>query len=206
MVKRVYYCQGKTCLGCRDFLPHEHPDRLDDRLPKAKILWPCAHGDIAFADSDFVHRIITKVKGHADEYDKIYWQSKNPSCFKNYLGKFPGNSIILTTLETNRDSGYRKISRAPFPSQRISDFADIKWPAKIITIEPVYDFDLDEMENILKNVRPVGIWIGYNSKNPKKIGIDEPVNEKVNALIAFARKTGIDVRLKTIRAAYRRQS
>lgn len=45
-------------------------------------------------------------------------QSKTPSCFQKYLSFLPENTYLLTTLETNRDEGYEKISKAPKPSER----------------------------------------------------------------------------------------
>ena len=53
------------------------------------------------------------------------WQSSRPK------------SILLTTLETNRDKGYKAISKAPPPSVRYEQFRALKYPRKVVTIEPV---------------------------------------------------------------------
>jgi hypothetical protein len=72
----------------------------------------------------------------------FYWQTKNPACLSQYVDFFPENTVLLTTIETNRDAGYREISKAPLPTQRYEDFLNVKWPRKIITIEPILDFDI----------------------------------------------------------------
>lgn len=201
MVQRVYFCQGKKCVGCRDFLPHEHPDRLKDRLPTAEILWPCAHGDISFARPEYVKQIIAKVNAE-NHYRQVYWQSKNPSCFKRYLRLLPENSVLLTTLETNRDDGYELISRAPKPSIRAKAFAEIDWPHKIVTLEPVYDFDPEELLRMLVQISPKAIWIGYNSKNPQALGLGEPSNQKVEAFLRQVATSGIEIKKKFFRKAF----
>lgn len=201
MVKRVYFCQGKKCLGCRDFKPHEHPDRLEGRLPTAEILWPCAHGDISFAKPEFVKQIIGKVNAE-NHYMQVYWQSKNPSCFRRFLGQLPANSVLLTTLETNRDNGYELISKAPRPSIRAKAFAELDWPHKVVTIEPVYDFDPDVLLSWLIKIAPQAIWIGYNSKNPKALGLAEPSNQKVSDFLRRVAESGIEIKRKHFREGF----
>lgn len=196
VVRRVYFCQGKNCTKCRDFIPHEHPDRLTAAFPSKEIVWPCAHGDIAFANPDFIKRVIEKTMRYPDKL--FYWQSKDPTCFKQYLPFFPENSILLTTLETNRDEGYRKISRAPLPSVRFAAFSKIEWPRKIATIEPIIDFDPDVFLGWLVRLNPEAIWIGYNSK-PKAVKLPEPPLEKTLNFIDAIERNGIEVRKKTMR-------
>lgn len=194
MLHRVWACQGKKCDGCRDFSPHEHPERLA-KLPSANTLWPCAHGDISFADPDFIRTVISTVnQGH---HKKIYFQSKDPKCFLQYIGDFdPKRTVLLTTLETNRDNGYDLISSAPVPSARAIAFEKLPWPRKIITIEPVIDFDPEIFMQWIVNIRPEAVWVGYNSKNKNLI---EPTNNKLFAFIHKLEVHGFEVRRKTIR-------
>ncbi len=196
VVKRVYYCQGRKCTKCRDFIPHEHLNRLMGAFPSKRIVWPCAHGDIAFANPDFIKRVIEKTTRYPDRL--FYWQSKAPSCFKQYLALFPENSILLTTLETNRDSGYRDISQAPFPSARFKAFLGIDWPRKIATVEPIMDFDPDIFLDWLVQLHPEAIWIGYNSK-PKAVKLPEPPIKKTLEFVKRLEEHGIEVRKKTMR-------
>ena len=43
--------QKKNCMKCYDFIPHEHPKRLNDNLPKTgymQFIFTVASGDIVF--------------------------------------------------------------------------------------------------------------------------------------------------------------
>jgi hypothetical protein len=206
----------QRCSKCKAFEPHDHPDRLTwkkifdkvktetgSRDGSSTILWPCATGDITFADPKYMRKIIEFFKEKEAEFKGFYWQSKDPKCLAQYLKYLPKNSYLLTTLETNRDEGYRKISQAPLPSQRIKDFLSLDWPHKILTLEPLYEFDLDVMYNTLQQIKPECIWIGYNSRNPDFLGLVEPENEKVGELIKFATSLKIEVIWKHNRDAWR---
>jgi hypothetical protein len=191
-------CQDDKCAGCRDFEPHEHPERLTRPLPSRKsIIWACAHGDITFANPDFIRRVITRTHQHSDR--EFYFQSKNPVCFNQYLGDFSrGNTILLTTIETNRDDGYRAVSKAPLPSERYAAFRDLEWSRKIVTVEPILDFDPDILGSWLTSIRPEAVWLGYNSK-PKGMQLPEPSMEKTKGFVEQLERAGIVVRLKKMR-------
>ena len=133
---------------------------------------------------------------HADR--EYYWQSKNPKCFNKYLPYFyPSNTTLLTTLETNRNKGYRKISKAPVPSLRYEAFRDLPWDHKIVTIEPILDFEEDIFLSWILEIAPEAVWIGYNSH--PNIRLPEPSLEKTKALISRIRSAGIEVREKLMR-------
>jgi len=122
--------------------------------------------------------IIKKILNYCNKFSNIYlFQSKNPVRFVEFLDLLPENSIIATTLETNRD--YNN-SQAPKPSQRFHDFLSIKYPRKMISIEPVQDFDLEEFLNWIKKINPEFVSIGADSKNNN---LEEPSSEKIVKLI-----------------------
>lgn len=197
LVNRTWYQQGRKCSGCRDFLPHEHPNRLKSFPSKQhKTVWSCAHGDITFGKPSFIRMVIAKTKKHPDR--EFYFQSKNPDCFRQYLSDFlKPNTILLTTLETNRDEGYRKISQAPLPSKRFQAFRDLNWKRKIVTVEPVLDFDEDVFGGWIKEIHPELVWIGYNSH--PNIKLPEPSLKKTKNFIDRLRAGGIQVREKLMR-------
>ena len=197
MVHRVWACQGKKCTGCRDFSPHEHAERLRS-FPSRQhgLIWPCAHGDISFGRPTFIRQVIDEANRHQDR--TFYWQSKNPQCFEQYLSDFSTpNSILLTTLETNRDDGYYQVSKAPLPSERFQAFRDLKWDRKILTIEPIMDFDEDVFYSWIVEVDPEAVWIGYNSH--PTIRLPEPSLKKTRGFISLLRKNKIQVRKKFLR-------
>jgi len=197
--KRICRLYNK-CKLCKEYIPHTHPERLD-KVPKAKIIFVAGNGDISFCSPEFVEKIIDVIVEHPQNSQHpdrtFYLQSKNPACFRQYIPLLPSNVILVTTLETNRDEGYRKISKAPKPMKRFRDFLNLKWERKVITIEPIMDFD-HWFFDMITYVNPEYVWIGYNSK-PKDVQLPEPPLEKTKYLIDKLRAFGIEVRGKELR-------
>lgn len=106
---RLHYCEA-----CQSYSPHEHPERLG-RIPRDKAIFVCEDGDVTFASKDFMRKILQGMREDKREDRVWFLQSKNPSCFKQYLHQIPNNSYLATTLETNRDKEYNKTSKAPKP-------------------------------------------------------------------------------------------
>ena len=104
----------------------------------------------------------------------------------------------MTTLETNRDEGYRKISKAPRPSVRYQQFKALDYPRKVVTIEPVMDFDLRVFGGWIRSLRPEYVWLGLNSK-PESVTIPEPALDKVKKLMEMVTLAGIEIRGKELR-------
>lgn len=190
LLHRVWACQGMKCDGCRDFLPHEHPDRLKIFPSKQfQTIWACAHGDITFEKPEFIRKVIAKANRHPDR--EFYWQSKNPVYFEQYLSFFSvRNTIILTTLETNRDEGYSIVSKAPLPTARYRAFRELDWERKIVTIEPIMDFDEDVLSSWVMEI----VWIGYNSH--PNVKLPEPSLSKTMKFITRIESARIEVSKK----------
>ena len=189
----------KECLDCYNYHPHTHRKRLD-KIPSAKIVFVAGDGDIAFCPLNFTTEIINAIKEHNKRcfYKTYYLQSKNPVCFKQFLNELPANVILLTTLETNRDEGYEKISKAPKPSTRYKDFLELNYRRKVVTVEPIMDFDLDTFAEWIVNIKPEYVWIGFNSR-PKQVQLPEPSPAKTQELIDMLKAKGIEVRGKELR-------
>lgn len=187
----------KNCQKCYEFKPHEHPVRLTQSLPKTKFMqfiFTCASGDVAFCPTPYLQQIVDRI---SNEPDKTFLlQSKNPKTFNQIV--FPDNVILGTTIETNRDALYKGIATAPLPSQRYKDFKSVKHPLKMVTIEPVIDFDLDVVLKWIKDITPSMIWLEYDSK---RNNLPEPELGKVKELYWELGKAGYVVVLKRIREA-----
>jgi len=133
--------------------------------------------------------------------DKTYYfQSKRPEYFQWFLEHFPENVILLTTLETNRDAGYDKISKAPVPSDRYQQFLSLDYARKVVTIEPVMDFDVDDFAKWIVSIHPDYVWLGYNSR-PRQVSLPEPSEEKLAELATILTRQGIAIRGKDLRGA-----
>jgi len=188
------------CQDCYDFVPHRHPERLTQPLPRThylQFIFACASSDIAFCPKDYLQRIIDRIRREPDKTFLI--QSKSPDTFNRVA--FPKNVILGTTLETNRDDLACTFSKAPKPSQRYHDLLNIKHRHKMVTIEPVMEFDLDTMISWITEINPCMVWLGYDSRNSH---LPEPDLEKVKRLHWELGRRRFTVMLKTIRE--RRQS
>jgi hypothetical protein len=192
--------RGSDCSGCLNYTPHEHPERLK-KIPSAQTIFVCGNGDIVFARPEFVKRIIAQIKRHLERcpYKQFYFQTRKPKCLEQYLDDFPKDNVILiTTLETNRDEGYNKVSNAPLLSKRYTEFKNLQWERKVVTIEPIMDFDIDIFLDWIISINPETVWIGYNSR-PKSVQLDEPPIEKTKKIIDEIRKNNIVVKEKEMR-------
>lgn len=190
--------QKQNCMRCYHYVPHFHPDRLSP-IPGSKIVFACGNADISFCKPEHMHQIINRIKQHNERTNKtFYLQSKEPSCLEPFLSLLPKNVVLLTTLETNRDKGYEKISKAPVPSKRYRQFLALKYPRKVVTIEPMIDFDVQPFAKWIINIKPEYVWLGFNSK-VKSVSLPEPSKEKVLQFVKILRKHNIKVRGKTLR-------
>lgn len=188
--------QKHLCLRCYTYTPHEHPERLG-RIPSAKIVFVAGNGDICFADPGYTRRILDAIraKNLTRPQTTYYLQSKQPGCFGQFLDELPPNIVLVTTLETNRDAGYDAVSKAPPPSERYRQFAALDYPRKVVTIEPVMDFDLGEFSQWMLDLRPQYIWLGFNSR-PGQVALPEPDAAKFKSFWRALKAGGISVKPK----------
>jgi len=110
--------------------------------------------------------------------DGYLFQSKNPSKFMDFLGRYPSNVVFCTTIETNR--WYPEImNNAQSPFDRVGAMREIAYP-KYVTIEPIMDFDLPEMVDLIKECNPIQVNIGADSGHNN---LPEPSIDKLLQLI-----------------------
>jgi len=186
------------CQKCYNYAPHPHPEKLTQTLPETRymqFIFVCACGDIAFCRRKYLEKIVARIR---EEKTKTFLiQSKYPRSFERV--NFPDNVVLGTTIETNRDELYCEISKAPRPSQRYRDFKRIEHPLKMVTMEPLVDFDLDVIVDWTEGINPCMTWLGYDSKSNF---LPEPELDKVKALYWELGRRGFTVILKTVRRAW----
>lgn len=124
--------------------------------------------------SEWIQRALRQCK----QYDNTYlFQSKNPERFRYW--EFPEKTILGTTIETNRR--YPCMGKAPEIDDRVRAMEELFTMSRVmVTIEPILDFDLDELVERISGIHPEWINIGADSKGH---GLPEPSPEKVEALI-----------------------
>jgi hypothetical protein len=190
--------------NCGLYAPHEHHNQLElEKIGGERSVFICGDSDISFAKPDFMGRIF-KVMKEDPKTDRVWFlQTKNPKCLEQYLAILPTNTILLTTLETNRDTNYEKVSKAPPPSVRYEAFKNLVYPKKIVTVEPIMDFDLEIFVDWIVSINPLAVFIGYNS-HPNQVALIEPDMEKTLDLIVALKNKGIRVLTKELqKMAYR---
>jgi DNA repair photolyase len=139
-----------------------------------------------FAD-DIPYEWIKKTIDHCQKHYRngYLFQSKNPARIINFLPWMPSKSFICTTIESNRF--YPEImGTSPKPSERAGWMKKLKEDFETyITIEPVLDFDLEEMIATIKHCEPKQVNIGADSGNNN---LPEPSKDKLLALIDELKK------------------
>ncbi len=124
--------------------------------------------------------------------NRYLFQSKNPERFHDGF-YFPyGNTILGTTIESNRCCCDRT-SSAPCTDKRYLAMKEITLP-KMISIEPIMNFDLVVMLHWMQDIKPQFVSIGADSRG---CHLPEPSAEKVKALVAGLRDLGIETKLKS---------
>jgi len=189
--------QKHNCLECYRYEPHFHPERLDWRLPLTKgdeFIWACSAGDITFAKPEWIEAILEKIREMPTR--TFLMQTKDPACYTQY--DLPDNLLIDITLETNRDEGYKDISKAPLPSIRYHDYLEIDHPHKLVTVEPILDFDSDIFLDWIRDIEPIRVYIGYDSKKNR---LPEPELDKTKVLISSLDEF-VKIKTKFLRSAW----
>ena len=193
--------QKHRCEVCYRFEPHVHANRISvGKVPKSPIVFVCGNGDIAFCNKNALPRILDVVDRHGEQNPNTtyYLQSKEPSCFEPIIDRLSSQVVLVTTLETNRDDGYDKISKAPPPTERHRQFLALDYPRKVVTVEPVLDFDADVFAGMIEELAPEYVWLGFNSR-PKSVQLPEPSADKLRAFTRLLSEAGIPIRAKELR-------
>jgi DNA repair photolyase len=130
---------------------------------------------------------------------KLIFQTKNPermSMFAHLFRMFNKQALMFgTTIETNRL--YQGISNAPPVQERslaLSSFVKSNGYESFVTVEPIMDFDTQDMVSLVSAPSPSKVWIGADSKDSRLI---EPGAIKVNNLAITLIRRGIRVGFKS---------
>ncbi len=168
------------CKYCYMKVWKQKPLRLDekdlkDNLGEDNFIFVGSSTDM-FAE-DVSMEWIKKVLQHCKKYNNKYlFQTKNPLKMWAFLKYLPKDSIVATTIETNR-LGFNY--NAPSVTDRQEMISNSQFKV-MITIEPIMDFDLDLFVLMIKDTNPFQVAIGGDSKGHN---LPEPSAEKVKLLI-----------------------
>ncbi len=161
------------------------PKTLVDSLGTGRTIFVGSSTDM-FAESvpaGWIRQVFRECCG----YDNTYiFQSKNPERFIHLLPHemnpedFPPKTILGTTLESNRE--YGQSIDAPHAWKRAGSLADPRLGRfkKMVSIEPIVAFDLQEILDWIRLIEPVFVSIGADSKGHNLI---EPTAQELKDLV-----------------------
>ena len=162
---------------------------LNDDFGTGKFIFVGSGVDL-FANNipeEWINRVLNKcADGNNDLFgstNRFLFQTKNPSRMLQFIDHpIFQSSVICTTIESNRY--YPSImNHAPHVEERALAMNEIanREIETYLTIEPIMDFDLDELVNLIKLCHPEQINIGANTIKNKRL--PEPSKEKILQLV-----------------------
>ena len=165
--------------------PHRlSEDALRENLGSGKIVFVASGSDICTSNITDHDRL--RVLDHCASYpDNTYWiQTKAPEVLTSKL-VFLENPVwacayLGTTIETNRDY---HLSLAPSVEQRADALATaVEYDIRTyVTLEPLVDFDLEPLVDLVKRCQPSFVHIGRNTR--RQVVLPEPARYQVIELI-----------------------
>ena len=180
--------KGKCSHDCEYCYMKRFPQK-PIRLVEKELREDLGSGNFIFVGSstdmfaeDVPREWIARVLSRCNKYPNNKWifQTKNTKRYGDFVGSFPFNCFLGTTLESNRS--HVELCKAPDIGERISY---IDWDNTFVTIEPIMDFDLEPFVQIIKRIKPKWVNVGADSKGHH---LPEPSKEKVQALIGELKK------------------
>ena len=161
---------------------------FNTNLGAGKFIFVGSHTDV-FADNvpeKWIHDTFDLCEQYCNKY---MFHTKNPKRFYEIIKDRPfnGKYVLCGTIETNRHIPLI-MNNAPIPLQRaeyMNKCATELGTTNYVTIEPILDFDLMEMVDLIKSCKPKLVSIGADSKNnnlpepsiPKTIKLIEEINK-----------------------------
>ena len=171
------------------------------RFDKKELKTDLGNGNFIFVGSScdlFADAIpkewILETLDHCRGYENKYlFQSKNPQRMRNFEDYIPKNSILGTTIETDRF--YTEyMGNAPLPLERARALSSLSMNFKtMVTIEPIIKFCPLCLWNLICICSPEWVNIGADSKGS---GLPEPDADEISELIRNLRHEGITVKIK----------
>lgn len=179
------YCYVKDIkkrYGKPDIAPYLDEKCFKDNLGSGNYIFVGSSNDMWAADipAGWINQTLCHCAKFPE--NKYLFQTKNPQRFRSLArGQIGAEVLLACTIESNRDYN---ISKAPTIYARAAAFGWIGSP-KMVSIEPVLDFDVGLFVQMLHNIDPNKISIGADSKGH---GLPEPNKTKLKALIVECKK------------------
>jgi protein gp37 len=159
---------------------------------KDKFVFAVDMGDLFgnWVPSNWIQQVVDAVKQSPDS--NFLFLTKNPERYYEFIETLPSNVVLGATIETNRTY---PVSNAPTNKERYCLMANLPWNNKLISIEPIMDFDIEILVSAIKAISPAIVYVGYDNYNNN---LPEPPLAKTKMLIQELEKF-TRVRTKTLR-------
>ncbi|KKM78278.1 hypothetical protein LCGC14_1361580 [marine sediment metagenome] len=163
------------------FTPHLVRSEYKRRFKPGDFVFIGYMGDISFCSLPII-RDLCRVIWEQPEVNFLFC-TKSPLHYHHWYWHivWPENLYLGATIETNRDY---HLTRAPAPLYRYIAMRALDHPKKFLSIEPICDFDLDEMLSWITEIDPQIIEVGADNYHND---LPEPPWEKVEKLLAYLR-------------------
>ena len=184
--------KGECPHGCSYCYMHRYGKQRQVRFDESELKTDLGINNFIFVGSScdiFANDIPTlwlyKTLNHCYNYDNTYlFQSKNPLGILGSSAFLPQKSMVCTTIESNRF--YPDImGLAPKPGERANAMYYIEGIKKYVTIEPIMDFDIASLVDMIWMCKPEQVNIGADSGNNH---LPEPSKKKILTLIDELKK------------------
>jgi protein gp37 len=118
-------------------------------------------GDLfgSWVPSEWIVKVIEATRNSPSSY--FLFLTKNPERYKEFLSIYPANLVLGATIETNRS--LHAFSKAPPTFERYTAMRDLSYERKLISVEPIMDFDLDVFAEWIENIAPILVHVGYDN-------------------------------------------
>lgn len=156
------------------------PKLVEHELKKKfrkKFVFVSDMGDL-FGDwvpSEWIKKVIEAINQSPSSY--FLFLTKNPKRYYEFLDLYSENIVLGATIETSRQY---QVSKAPLTIERYKCMVNLPWKRKLVSIEPIMDFDLEIFVKWIKDIGPVLVHVGYDNYNNNLV---EPSLSKTEQLI-----------------------
>jgi DNA repair photolyase len=183
------------------FKPMLNETEFRTKFGEGDVIFVSDMGDLfgSFVPDDWIIRVL-KYTSHFPKTSFLF-MTKNPARYLEFRCQIPENAILGVTIETNIDNILKaeKISQAPLPSERFNAMRDLNWERKLLSIEPILDFDLRAFAKWVEDIFPLLVYVGYDNYGHN---LNEPLETKTLELIDRISEDTLVIR-KTIRPSWR---
>jgi DNA repair photolyase len=173
------------------FVPKLVEEELNKRFHK-EYVFVSDMGDLfgEWVPEEWITKVIDAIR--ESPTSNFLFLTKNPGRYLKYVKLYPENLVLGATIETNRDY---YVSQAPTTVERYKAMAELPYRNKLISIEPIMDFDLETFVQWIREIKPVLVHVGYDNYNKH---LPEPSLSKTMQLIdqlrAFTRVKTLTLR------------